>query len=146
MEELAPYMRGWRSYFGFCETPGVLISLTGWVRRPTAMRLVAAMENRSPSPGGIACAEDPSSRSGQYGWQQPRSLVFGAHQGAQCRPFQGILQLARSSFVIRRLLAQLSRTAVYGPVCRVVWQGSAGDRRPYADLVANPDTAGNGVV
>jgi len=33
MEELAPYMRGWRSYFGFCETPGVLISLTGWVRR-----------------------------------------------------------------------------------------------------------------
>jgi len=33
MAELAPYMRGWRSYFGFCETPGVLISLTGWVRR-----------------------------------------------------------------------------------------------------------------
>jgi len=21
---------------------------------------------------------------------------------------------------------------VYGPVCTVVWQGSAGDRRPYA--------------
>jgi RNA-directed DNA polymerase len=33
VEELAPYMRGWRSYFGFCETPEVLISLTGWVRR-----------------------------------------------------------------------------------------------------------------
>src|SRR5215510_864058 len=33
MEELVPYMRGWRSYFGFCQTPGVLISLTGWVRR-----------------------------------------------------------------------------------------------------------------
>src|SRR6202140_1151505 len=28
MEELAPYMRGWRSYFGFCETPRVLVSLT----------------------------------------------------------------------------------------------------------------------
>src|ERR1035438_10054801 len=28
MEELAPYMRGWRSYFGFCETPEVLIGLT----------------------------------------------------------------------------------------------------------------------
>jgi hypothetical protein len=25
-----------------------------------------------------------------------------------------------------------SRTAVYGPVRTVVWQGSAGDRRPYA--------------
>src|SRR5580693_1288029 len=28
-----------------------------------------------------------------------------------------------------------SRTAVYGPVRTVVWQGSAGDRRPYADQV-----------
>src|SRR5580692_1134735 len=32
MEELAPYMRGWRSYLGFCETPEVLIGLTRWVR------------------------------------------------------------------------------------------------------------------
>jgi RNA-directed DNA polymerase len=32
IEELAPYMRGWRSYFGFCETPDVLVSLTRWVR------------------------------------------------------------------------------------------------------------------
>src|SRR5580693_7653484 len=32
MEELAPYMRGWRSYFGFCETPEVLVALTRWVR------------------------------------------------------------------------------------------------------------------
>ena len=32
MEELAPYLRGWRSYFGFCETPRVLGSLTCWVR------------------------------------------------------------------------------------------------------------------
>jgi Group II intron, maturase-specific domain len=31
-EELAPYMRGWRSYFGFCETSEVLIGLTCWVR------------------------------------------------------------------------------------------------------------------
>src|SRR6266852_3760977 len=32
MAELAPYMRGWRSYFGFCETPRVLVHLTCWVR------------------------------------------------------------------------------------------------------------------
>src|SRR6201997_1407833 len=37
--ELAPYMRGWRSYFGFCETPEVLIYLTRWVR----LRLRAAL-------------------------------------------------------------------------------------------------------
>ena len=39
IEELAPYMRGWRSYFGFCETPEVLIYLTRWVR----LRLRAAL-------------------------------------------------------------------------------------------------------
>jgi RNA-directed DNA polymerase len=33
IEELAPYMRGWRNYFGFCQTPEVLRSLTSWVRR-----------------------------------------------------------------------------------------------------------------
>jgi RNA-directed DNA polymerase len=32
MEVLAPYLRGWRNYFGFCETPEVLLSLTRWVR------------------------------------------------------------------------------------------------------------------
>jgi hypothetical protein len=31
------------------------------------------------------------------------------------------------------VLAQTSRTAVYGPVRTVVWEGSAGDRRPYPD-------------
>jgi hypothetical protein len=31
---------------------------------------------------------------------------------------------------------------VYGPVRTVVWQGSAGDRRPYADLTAHSDTIG----
>src|SRR3989442_3181736 len=39
IEELAPYMRGWRSYFGFCETPDVLVYLARWVR----LRLRAAL-------------------------------------------------------------------------------------------------------
>jgi len=33
MEELAQYVRGWRGYFGFCETPSVLRRLDGWIRR-----------------------------------------------------------------------------------------------------------------
>src|SRR5437588_6868147 len=45
MEELAPYMRGWRSYFGFCETPEVLIGLTRWGPVATAGGYVAAVEN-----------------------------------------------------------------------------------------------------
>ena len=33
MAELARYVRGWRGYFGFCETPAVLKRLDSWVRR-----------------------------------------------------------------------------------------------------------------
>jgi RNA-directed DNA polymerase len=33
MEELAQYLRGWRAYFGFCETPSVLQRLDSWIRR-----------------------------------------------------------------------------------------------------------------
>lgn len=46
IEELAPYMRGWRGYFGFCETPEVLLSLTRWVR----LRLRAAMWRQWKTP------------------------------------------------------------------------------------------------
>jgi len=46
MSVLAAYMRGWRGYFGFCETPDVLITLTGWIRR----RLRAAMWRHWKSP------------------------------------------------------------------------------------------------
>ncbi len=33
IETLKPYLIGWRSYFGFCQTPRVLTSLEAWVRR-----------------------------------------------------------------------------------------------------------------
>lgn len=43
---------------------------------------------------------------------------------------------ARSAFLhCSRITSLTSRTAVYGPVRTVVWQGSAGDCRPYADQV-----------
>ncbi len=44
---------------------------------------------------------------------------------------------ARSDYLrCSRTTSLTSRTAVYGPVRTVVWQGSAGDCRPYADQVA----------
>src|ERR1700676_1991294 len=46
MEELASYLRGWRSYFGFCETPELLIGLTRWVR----LRLRAALWRQWKTP------------------------------------------------------------------------------------------------
>ena len=39
-------MRGWRGYFGFCETPEVLIAFTCWVR----LRLRAALWRQWKTP------------------------------------------------------------------------------------------------
>jgi RNA-directed DNA polymerase len=33
VKELASYLRGWKSYFGFCQTPSVLGRLDQWIRR-----------------------------------------------------------------------------------------------------------------
>jgi RNA-directed DNA polymerase len=33
IEELTPYLVGWRGYFGFCQTPRVLINLEAWTRQ-----------------------------------------------------------------------------------------------------------------
>jgi RNA-directed DNA polymerase len=33
IEELTPYIIGWRGYFGFCQTPRVLANLEAWIRR-----------------------------------------------------------------------------------------------------------------
>ena len=33
IEEPAPYLIGWRGYFGFCQTPRVLTNLEAWIRR-----------------------------------------------------------------------------------------------------------------
>jgi RNA-directed DNA polymerase len=46
MEELVPYMRGWRGYFGFCQPPAVLVALTRWVR----LRLRAALWRQWKTP------------------------------------------------------------------------------------------------
>jgi Group II intron, maturase-specific domain len=102
MEELAPYMRGWRSYFGFCDTPEVLIGLTRWVR----LRLRAALWRQWKTP------------------RRRRAALTGTG-GARAAGEQ-YRRRSRSPDVT-------NRTAVYGPVRTVVWQGSAGDRRPYAD-------------
>ena len=39
IQELAPYLRGWRRYFGFCQIPRVLSNLDAWIRRRLRMYL-----------------------------------------------------------------------------------------------------------
>ena len=39
VEKLAPYLVGWRGYFGFCDAPRVLSNLDAWIRRRLRMYL-----------------------------------------------------------------------------------------------------------
>ena len=133
VEELAPYLRGWRSYFGFCETPEVLIWPDPLGAAKTSECSVAAVENTAASPSGSAPVGRAATARPQHRRQWPRPLVPCPRQGPLRRAFQCLLQIARTSDADRWVLAQPTRTAVYGPVRTVVWQGSAGDRRPYAD-------------
>lgn len=52
------YLRGWRSYFGVCRTPTVLLSLEQWLRR----RLRAALwkQWKRGVPGSLSCANEAS--------------------------------------------------------------------------------------
>jgi RNA-directed DNA polymerase len=45
IEQLAPYLMGWRSYFGFCQTPRVLSNLDAWIRRRLRMYLWRQWQN-----------------------------------------------------------------------------------------------------
>src|SRR6266581_3369332 len=40
LKELNAYLRGWQSYFGFCETPSVLAKLAQWIQRPIRTTLL----------------------------------------------------------------------------------------------------------
>jgi len=45
IEELRSYLIGWRSYFGFCQTPRVLTNLEAWIRRRLRMYLWRQWKN-----------------------------------------------------------------------------------------------------
>src|SRR5712675_630072 len=81
MEELAKYLRGWRGYFGFCETPEVLIALTRWVR----LRLRAALWRQWKTPRrrraalialGVAGELRNTAGSGRGPWHLARSKAL----------------------------------------------------------------------
>ena len=106
MEELAPYMRGWRSYFGFCETPEVLIGLDPLGPAATAVRLCGG-SGKHRAVAGRHCWNWGCVR----GWRAiPLAAVAAPGICAKakalvCRAFQCVLQIARTSVIVRGLLA-----------------------------------------
>ena len=89
VEELATYMRGWRGYFGFCETPEVLVALTRWVR----LRLRAALwrvENTTASPSGTGRTAHLGATA-KHGQQWPWPLAYRSEQSSLLRALQCLL-------------------------------------------------------
>lgn len=64
-KELSIYLTGWRGYFGFCETPTVLLDLDKWIRR----RLRSLIWKRW--------------KTGRTRFKELRSLGLTEHQAAQ---------------------------------------------------------------
>ena len=124
MEELAPYMRGWRSYFGFCETPEVLIGLNPLGPVATPGGYVAAVENTAPSPGSTVGTGGASAAGKQYRRQRSRPLVPREGQSPVCGAFQCVLQIARASVIDSRSVSVTDsnrrvRTRTHGGVAGV---------------------------
>ncbi len=111
MAELAKYMCGWRGYFGFCETPEVLIALTRGVDRSHSLGPVAIagcslapMENTKASPSST----HRTGRLGaiaQHGRSRPWTLAYCPEQSPLRGTPQCPLQIARSPVPDRCALA-----------------------------------------
>jgi RNA-directed DNA polymerase len=82
METLACYLKGWRAYYGFCETPTVLRRLDSWIRRrircafwqqwKTGRKRYAELVRRGVSPE--AAAKTAGSRRGPWRVSQSPAL------------------------------------------------------------------------
>ena len=105
MEELAPYMRGWRRLFRLLRNARSADRFDPLGPVATTGGSVAAVENTAPSPGGSIGTGGASAAGKQYGWQWTWPLVSREGQGPVCGAFQCVLQIARTSVIDRGVLA-----------------------------------------
>src|SRR5258708_64639 len=91
------------------------------------MRPLAAVEDHTPSSGGIVAAWGTHATGNQHCWKWSWPLVPAPGTWPAPKPSLSGFPMhtsARSVFLrYSRTASVTSRTAVYGPVCTVVWQG-----------------------
>ena len=131
--ELSRYLVRWRGYFGFCEAPSVLRRLDQWVTRRlraivwrqwkrgrtrfAALRRLGVRKDLAAKTAGSAYGPWWISNSPALSYALPNAFFDRLGLApVRCRP--------------ARLLR---RTAVYGPVCTVVWEGWSREAPPYPD-------------
>jgi RNA-directed DNA polymerase len=124
VEELKPYLTGWRNYFGFCQTPRVLTNLEAWIRRRLRMYLWRQWKNgakrfkelRRRGVTKFLAAVAAGSPRGFW-----RMSGHPALQKALRNPVFDSLGLPR--IYIARCSSTRSNRRGARSVCRVVWEG-----------------------
>jgi hypothetical protein len=125
VEDLAPYLNGWRGYFGFCQTPRVLTNLEAWIRRRLRMYLWASVGERTQSLQRTAapkCAKVPSSGCRRLA---DGVLAYVRESGGPTGPAEQLFRSTRSSstLCLRPSLTQSNRGGT-DPYAR--WCGRGG--------------------
>ena len=129
VDELRPYLTGWRGYFGFCQTPRVL-GKSGLVDTPTT-RLFFGGSGRGPN--RFAELRHRGVRKFHAAHRRlADGIVAYVSTPGSSTPCEPRLRLPRSA----RLLPPNQNAAEppwYGPVCPVVWEGRCREAPPYPD-------------
>src|SRR6516165_3233042 len=102
---------------------------------PPALCLLEAMEAWPDTIPGAGCARRRPKPCRTNGGLAPRRLAPEQQPGTEQGAVESLLPLAGPS-IAGSIADQLIRTAVYGPVRTVVWEGSGRDACPYPDLLA----------
>ncbi len=133
IEELSRYLRGWRGYFGFCETPSVLRELDHWTRR--RLRAIVWKNGSAVAPGSTALRSRGVGRTWRHKPPAARTARGGSATARLWLSHSPTPPSSRSACLPSCPISRsIRRTAVYGPVCTVVWEGRSREAPPYPDL------------
>ena len=123
VEQLASYLRGWRGYFGFCETSSELRDLDSWIRRRLRCVIwkqwkVFRCRRRGLMNRGLDQELASITAVRSHGPWRLSQFQGDARCLSQC-----LFQLARTSAIGHAVNAHPAEPPWYGPVCPVVWEG-----------------------
>jgi RNA-directed DNA polymerase len=133
VKELAPYLIGWRGYFGFCQTPRVLTNLEAWIRRRLRLCLWRQWQNGPNRFQELRCRGVPKFHAAVAAGSPTRFWRMSGHPAVQ----QALRNSSFDGLGLPRLYVSAQAYPIeppwYGPVCPVVWEGWRREASPYPD-------------
>ena len=139
IEELRPYLIGWRSYFGFCQTPRELTTLEAWIRRRLRLYLWRQWQNGHNRFKELCRRGVPKFRAAVAAGSPTGFWRMSGHPAVH-RPCATTTSTP-SVFLDSMSLPKFNPVEPpwYGPVCPVVWEGRHREVSPYPDQSALGD-------